>query len=187
MYTAHLILFHFAGIEIFYKLKVYGYPTSRASLCLVFQSCSILCDPTDCSPPGSSVYRDYPGKDTGVGCHALLQGLFPTQGLNPGLPHCRRILYCLSHQGSPSHVYVYMYLYIYTYIYTYRYICIYMSFTGGSDVKESACNAGDMGLIPWRRKWQPTPVYLLGESHGQARTLEWAAFPFSRVSSQPRG
>jgi len=36
-----------------------------------------------------------------VGCHALLQGIFPTQGLNSGLPHCRQILYHLSHQGSP--------------------------------------------------------------------------------------
>jgi len=36
-----------------------------------------------------------------VGCYALLQGIFPTQGLNPGLPHCRQILYRLSHQGSP--------------------------------------------------------------------------------------
>ena len=44
---------------------------------------------------------DSPGKDTGVGCHALPQGIFPTQRLNPGLPHCRQILYCLSHQGSP--------------------------------------------------------------------------------------
>ena len=44
---------------------------------------------------------DSPGKNTGVGCHALLQGIFPTQGLNPGLPPCRRILYHLSHQGSP--------------------------------------------------------------------------------------
>ena len=42
-----------------------------------------------------------PGQNTGVGCHALLQGIFPTQGSNPGLPHCRRILYHLSHQGSP--------------------------------------------------------------------------------------
>ena len=44
---------------------------------------------------------DSPGKNTGVHCHALLQGIFPTQGSNPGLPHCRQILYCLSHQGSP--------------------------------------------------------------------------------------
>ena len=41
-----------------------------------------------------------PGQNTGVGCHSLLQGIFPTQGLNPGLPHCRQILYQLSHQGS---------------------------------------------------------------------------------------
>ena len=48
------------------------------------------------SPPGSSVHGDSPGKNTGVGCLALLQGIFPNQGLNPGLPHCRWILYCLS-------------------------------------------------------------------------------------------
>ena len=43
-----------------------------------------------------------PAKDTGVGCHALLQGIFPTQVLNPGLPHCRQILHQLSHKGSPK-------------------------------------------------------------------------------------
>ena len=41
-----------------------------------------------------------PGKNTGMGCHSLLQGIFPTQGLNPGLLHCRQILYSLSHHGS---------------------------------------------------------------------------------------
>ena len=46
---------------------------------LIAQSCPTLCDPMDCSPPGSSVYGDSPGKNTGVGCHALLQGIFPTQ------------------------------------------------------------------------------------------------------------
>ena len=66
-------------------------------------SCSVvsLCDPVDCSPPGSSVHGDSPDKNTGVDCHALFQGIFPTQGSNPGLPHCRQILYQLSHQGSP--------------------------------------------------------------------------------------
>ena len=44
---------------------------------------------------------DSSGKNTGMGCHALLQGIFPTQGLNPSLPHCRQILYQLSHWGSP--------------------------------------------------------------------------------------
>ena len=43
-----------------------------------------------------------PGKDTGVGCHSLLQGIFLTLGSNPGLPHCRWLLYHLSHQGSPQ-------------------------------------------------------------------------------------
>ena len=45
---------------------------------------------------------NFPGKNTGVGCHFLLQGIFPTQGLNPGLLHCRQMLYHLSHQGSPK-------------------------------------------------------------------------------------
>ena len=43
-------------------------------------------------------------KNTGVGCHCLLQEIFLTQGLNPGLPHCRQILYCLSHQGSHNYL-----------------------------------------------------------------------------------
>ena len=55
-------------------------------MCLVAQSCPILCDPMDCSLPGSSVHGDSPGKNIGTGCHALLQGIFPTQGSNPGLP-----------------------------------------------------------------------------------------------------
>ena len=53
----------------------------------------------DYSPPGPSVHWDSPGKNAGVDCHALLQGIFPTWGLNPHLPllHCRWILYPLSH------------------------------------------------------------------------------------------
>ena len=47
------------------------------------QPCPTLCDPMDCSPSGSSVHGDSPGKNTGMGCPALLQGIFPTQGLNP--------------------------------------------------------------------------------------------------------
>ena len=55
----------------------------------------------DYNPPYYSVHEDSPGQNTGVGCHALLLGIFPIQGSNPGLPHCRQILYHLSHQGSP--------------------------------------------------------------------------------------
>ena len=47
------------------------------------QSSPALCDPMDHSPPGSSVHGASPGKNTGVGCHALLQGIFPTQGSIP--------------------------------------------------------------------------------------------------------
>ena len=57
-----------------------------AVLCLVSQSGPSLCSPMDCSPPGSSVREGSPGKNTGVGCHALLQGIFPTQGLKPRAP-----------------------------------------------------------------------------------------------------
>ena len=70
-------------------------------MCLVAQSCPTLCNPTDCSLPGSSVPGDSPGKNTGMGCHALLQGILPSQGSNPCLPHWRQILYRLSHQGNP--------------------------------------------------------------------------------------
>ena len=70
-------------------------------LCLVTQLCPTLCDPMDCCPPGSSVCGDSPNKNTGVGCYAPFQRIIPTQGWNPGLPHCRWILYCLNHQGSP--------------------------------------------------------------------------------------
>ena len=68
------------------------------------RSCLVVC-PTlrnrmDCSLPRLLHPWDFPAKGTGVGCHFLLQGIFPTQGLNPGLPHCRQTLYRLSHQGS---------------------------------------------------------------------------------------
>ena len=65
------------------------------SLCLVAQSCLILCYLMYCSH--SSDHGDSPGKNTGVARHALLQGIFPTQGSNPGPLHCRWILYHLSH------------------------------------------------------------------------------------------
>ena len=49
-------------------------------VCLVTWSCPTLCDPMDCSLPGASVHEDSPDKNTGVGCQALLQGIFPTRG-----------------------------------------------------------------------------------------------------------
>ena len=51
----------------------------------VTQSCPTLCDPVDCSPPGTSVHRDSPGKNTGVGCHDFLQKIFLLGFPNPGI------------------------------------------------------------------------------------------------------
>ena len=50
--------------------------------------------------PGLYSPWDSPGQNTGVGSHSLLQGIFPARGSNPDFPHCRRILYQLSHRGS---------------------------------------------------------------------------------------
>ena len=61
------------------------------NMCLVAQPCSTLCGPMDCSPPGTSVHRDSPGKNTGVGCHASSRGS-SHQESNPCLLDCRQIL-----------------------------------------------------------------------------------------------
>ena len=69
---------------------------------LVAQSCPTLWDPHGLQPATLLCPWDSPGKNTGVGCHALLQGIFPTQGSNPGLQHHRQILYSLSYPGNPN-------------------------------------------------------------------------------------
>ena len=79
-------------------------------LCLALTYCAVLSHsvvsdslwPRGLQPARLLCPWDSPGKNTGVGCHALLQGIFWAQGSNPGLPHRRQILYCLDHQGSPS-------------------------------------------------------------------------------------
>ena len=63
-----------------------------AVLCLVARSRPALCDPMDCSPPGSSVHGDSLGKNIGVGCRVIRQGIFLTQESNPGLLLCRQML-----------------------------------------------------------------------------------------------
>ena len=73
------------------KRRYHTYISHIQYLCLVTQSCLTLCSPMDCSPPGFSVLWGSPGKNTGVGCHSLLQEIFPTQGLNPGLLYCRHL------------------------------------------------------------------------------------------------
>ena len=63
------------------------------------ESCSVLSD--SLWPQGLYSPWNSPGQNTGVGSRSFLQGIFLTQGSNPGLPHCRQILYQLSHKGSP--------------------------------------------------------------------------------------
>ena len=70
------------NLSVYQEVKV-------AQLCLTLQ-------PHGLYSPGNS-----PGQNTGVGSLSLLQGIFPSQGSNPGLLHCRQILYQLSHKGSP--------------------------------------------------------------------------------------
>ena len=77
-------------------------PCSKMLLCHV--SHSVLFDslrPHGLEPTRLLCPWNSPGKNTGVGSHALLQGISPIQGLNSGLLHCRQILYCLSYPGNP--------------------------------------------------------------------------------------
>ena len=113
-----------SGYVILLKVVPHPLPSCFRSESELAQSCPTLCNPMDCSPvqlfatPWTVVLSnslqphrllpttllrpwDFPGKTTGVGCHFLLKEIFPTQGSNAGLPHCRQTLYCLSHQGSP--------------------------------------------------------------------------------------
>ena len=69
-------------------------------MCVSRSVVSDSCDPHRLHPSSFLCPWDPPGKNTGGGCRLFLQGIFPTQGSNPGLLHCRQILYHLSHQGS---------------------------------------------------------------------------------------
>ena len=79
--------------------------TTTVTQKLLLTSCAVLSHSVWLFATPRTVARQAPlsmefsRKNIGVGCHFLLQGIFPTQGVNPGLPHCRRILYHLSHQG----------------------------------------------------------------------------------------
>ena len=92
--TSHYILLD--------KNNVSDFCMCCARLCLFAQLFLTLCNPMDCSPPGSSAHAGSPGKNTGVGCYVLLQVIFTTQGLNPRLLHCRWIIYCWATGGSFS-------------------------------------------------------------------------------------
>ena len=142
-------------------------------VCVCLLSHSVMSDSaapwTVCSLPDSSAHGDSLGQNTGVGCHALLQKIFPTQVSNPGLLHCRKILYCLSH-----HI-------------TYSFCC-----TAGANTlcKEIVLNNEKVLVTQSCLTFcDSNNCSLPGSSvHGilQARILEWVAMPSSRRSSQPR-
>ena len=88
-------------LAIFFSICAFHFQIgSTIILCLVAQSCVTLCDTMGSSLIGSSVHRDSRGKNIEVGCHA--------QGLNPDLPHGRRILYCLSYQGKGTIILIFL-------------------------------------------------------------------------------
>ena len=93
----------YLNLEQTTSAKILSYSAAHM-LCKLYENvnCSVVSD--SLQPHGLQPTRllspwDIPGKNTGVGCHFLLQRIFPTQGSNPGLPHCRQMLYCLSYQG----------------------------------------------------------------------------------------
>ena len=106
-----------------------------------------VCDAMDCSPPGSVPWNSL-GQNIGVGCQAILQGIFLTQGSNPGLLHCKQILYHLSHQGSPTNSI------------SDEKFQLFKKFQLFFKLKSFI-------LCLQRRQWHPTPVLLPGKSHGR--------------------
>ena len=130
---------------------------------LITQSCPALCNLVDCS----LCSQNSPGKNTGVGCHSLLQWIFLTQKLNPGLLHCRWILYHLRHQESQCGAHT-------------NFMQGLAGFPDGSDGKESTCKCRRPGFdpsvrkIPWRRERLSTPVFLPGKSYGQRSLIGYS-------------
>ena len=107
-----------------------------------------------------------------MGCHCILQEIFPTQGLNPGLPHCRQTLYHLSHQGSPYWLIATNNCMAGFLAYIWLCVCALRS------VAQSCLTlCGPMGCSP--------PGSIVHEIF-QARILQWVAISYSRGSSKPR-
>ena len=75
----------FWGREVNWEIGFDKYTLLMCARAKLLPSCPSLCDAMDCNPSGSSAHGESPGKNTGVGCQALLHGIIPTQGLNPCL------------------------------------------------------------------------------------------------------
>ena len=122
---------------------------------LVAQLCPTLWDPMDCP-------WDFPGKDTGLGCHFLLQRIFPTQDQDQVSCTAGRFFTHWATREAP--------------LWNKEYLKLTLGFPGSAVVKESTCQCRRrkrhdfdswVGKILWSRKWQPTRLFLPGKSHGQ--------------------
>ena len=114
----------FCSLTMLCQLQVYSTVIQLCCCCvLATQSCPTLGDPWTV-PTGLLCPWNFPGKNRGVDSHSLLQGIFPTQGLNLTLPCCRQILYHLIHQGSLIRIYICVCVYIYMYVC--MYVCIHI-------------------------------------------------------------
>ena len=97
----HMNQYHWTQITVLASPSFWWlYRSLKEMKVLVTQSCLTLCHPWTVAHQLLCPW-DFPGKNVGVGCYSLLQGIFLTQGFNLGLLHCRQILYHLTHQGSP--------------------------------------------------------------------------------------
>ena len=162
------------------KIKLLIYLSHYVGVSTALLSCSVMSYslwPHGLQPARPLHPWDSPGKNTGVGCHFLLQGIFPTQGSNTGLLHCRWILYHLSHQKSPR-ILLSLLLIVNTIPNSYAYYTLFPTRQIETFWKYESESHSVMSDSLWPH----------GLVHGilQARILEWVAFPFSRVSSQLR-
>ena len=106
-----------------------------------------------------------PGQNTGKGSCSLLQGIFPTQGSNPGLPHCRQMLYQLSHHGSPR-------------------ILEWVAYPFSSTSSQSRNQTGVSYIAGGFLTSCATRVYVLLGSHFQNHALKWTRFKSSQLLNE---
>ena len=157
-------------------------------MCVCTQSCPTLCDPIDCSPPGSSCPRKFSGNNTGVGSHFPPPEDLSHPGIKPASPALEggffTIIISQVDSVSPGKP-----LGENGYTYTYGWIPLLFMWSYHDSIYSLAIlrwcrgknwGTGNMkfipwvGKIPWTRKWQLAPVFLPGNSHGQRSVADYS-------------